>query len=50
MEDVHGKADHRGIAIQRVGVSQIRLPVRIETKSGGFQSVLATIRMTVDLP
>ena len=50
MEDVQGKADHRGIAIQRVGVSQIRLPVRIETKSGGFQSVLATIRMTVDLP
>ena len=50
MEDVQGKVDHRGIAIQRVGVSQIRLPVRIETKSGGFQSVLATIRMTVDLP
>ena len=50
MKDVQNKQDHRGIAIQRVGVSQIRLPVKIETKSGSFQSVLATIRMTVDLP
>ena len=50
MEDVQGKQDHRGISIQRVGVSQIRLPVKIETKNGSFQSVLATIRMTVDLP
>ena len=50
MEDVQGKLDHRGIPIQRVGVSQIRLPVKIETQDGGFQSVLATIRMTVDLP
>lgn len=50
MEDVQSKLDHRGISIQRVGVSQIRLPVQIETKEKSFQSVLATIRMTVDLP
>lgn len=50
MEDVQSKLDHRGIPIQRVGVSQIRLPVQIETKNKSFQSVLATIRMTVDLP
>lgn len=50
MEDVQSKLDHRGISIQRVGVSQIRLPVQVETKEKSFQSVLATIRMTVDLP
>lgn len=50
MEDVQGKKDHRGIAIQRVGVSDIRLPVKIETKDKKYQSVVGTIKMTVDLP
>lgn len=50
MKDVQNLTDHRGIAIQRVGVSSVHLPFLIRTKAGGFQSVLAQIRLAVSLP
>jgi len=50
MQDVQNRSDSRGIAIQQVGVNQVRLPFLIKTKSGGFQQVLAEIRFTVSLP
>ncbi|SDF08225.1 GTP cyclohydrolase FolE2 [Sporolituus thermophilus] len=50
MKDVQNAADMRGIAIQKVGVSDVDLPFLIKTKNGSFQSVLAKIKLTVDLP
>ena len=50
MKDIQNAADDRGIAIQRVGVKDVHLPFQIKMKSGSFQSVLAKIRLTVDLP
>ena len=50
MKDVQGLADVRGIPIQKVGVNDVHLPFLIKTKAGSFQSVLAKIRLTVDLP
>ena len=50
MKDVQNLADERGIAIQKVGVSEVHLPFLIKTKAGSFQSVLANIKLTVDLP
>lgn len=50
MKDVQNISDERGIAIQNVGVSDVHLPFLIKTKSGSFQSVLANISLTVDLP
>ncbi|MDR7865972.1 MAG: GTP cyclohydrolase FolE2 [Sporomusaceae bacterium] len=50
MKDVQNLADERGIAIQKVGVSEVHLPFLIKLKSGSFQSVLANIKLTVDLP
>lgn len=50
MKDVQQQKDRRGIAIQRVGVSDVHLPFLIKTKAGGFQTVLASIRFTVSLP
>lgn len=50
MKDVQSLADERGIAIQKVGVSEVHLPFLIKLKSGSFQSVLANIKLTVDLP
>lgn len=50
MKDVQNISDDRGIAIQNVGVSDVHLPFLIKTKAGSFQSVLATINLTVDLP
>ena len=50
MKDVQNASDERGIAIQKVGVSDVHLPFLIKTKDGSFQSVLATIKLTVELP
>ncbi len=50
MKDVQNAADERGIAIQKVGVSDVHLPFFIKTKNGSLQSVLANIKLTVDLP
>lgn len=50
MKDVQSLTDERGIAIQKVGVSEVHLPFLIKTKGGAFQSVLANIKLTVDLP
>lgn len=50
MKDVQNLNDMRGIAIQKVGVTDVHLPFQIKTKNGAYQSVLARIRLTVDLP
>jgi TIGR00294 family protein len=50
MKDVQSLTDERGIAIQKVGVSEVHLPFLIQTKGGSFQTVLANIKLTVDLP
>ena len=50
MKDVQNKLDDRGIAIQKVGINDAYLPFLIKTKNGSFQSVLAKIKLTVDLP
>lgn len=50
MKDIQNLADERGIPIQKVGVNDVHLPFQIKTKNGSFQSVLAQIRLTVDLP
>ena len=50
MKDVQNLIDERGIAIQKVGVSEVHLPFLIKTKAGGLQSVLANIKLVVDLP
>lgn len=50
LKDVQNAPDDRGIAIQKVGVKDVHLPLLIKTQSGTFQSVLASIMLTVDLP
>ena len=50
MKDIQSLTDERGIPIQKVGVNDVHLPFQIKTKDGSFQSVLALIRLTVDLP
>jgi GTP cyclohydrolase I len=50
MKDVQSSIDQRGVPIQKVGVNDVRLPFQIKTKTGSFQSVLAQIKLTVDLP
>lgn len=50
MKDVQNITDDRGIAIQKVGVNDVHFPFLIKTKAGSFQSVLAKIKLTVELP
>lgn len=50
MKDVQNGIDGRGIAIQKVGINDVYLPFYIKTKDDSFQSVLAKIKFTVDLP
>jgi GTP cyclohydrolase I len=50
VEDVQGRADHRRIAINRVGIKDIRHPVRVKDRSNGEQHTIATFNMYVNLP
>jgi GTP cyclohydrolase I len=48
--DVQGSHDRRQIAIDKVGIKNIRHPIRIHDKSVGTQSTVASFNMYVGLP
>ncbi len=48
--DVQSSRDHRQIAINKVGIKDIRHPVRIKDRSGTEQHTVATFSMYVYLP
>jgi GTP cyclohydrolase I len=50
MADVQSSADSRHLAIDRVGIKDIRHPVRIQDRSGQEQHTVATFNMYVHLP
>ena len=50
VEDVQGRADTRQIPIDRVGIKDIRHPVRVKDRSAGEQHTIASFNMYVNLP
>jgi len=50
VKDTQNEPDHRQIPIDRVGIKNLRYPMRILNKSGGEQHTVATVALTVDLP
>lgn len=48
--DVQARADTRKIAIDKVGIKDIRHPVRVKDRSEGEQHTIATFNMYVELP
>ncbi len=48
--DVQSSADTRHIAIDKVGIKDIRHPVRVKDRSGGEQHTIANFNMYVNLP
>jgi GTP cyclohydrolase I len=50
VEDVQGRADTRRIPINRVGIKDIKHPVRVKDRSAGEQHTIATFNMYVNLP
>jgi GTP cyclohydrolase IB len=47
LEDVQGRPDHRGIAIEEVGISGLRYPISVRDRSLAKQETVASISMTV---
>ena len=50
MPDVQGSADTRHIAIDKVGIKEIKYPVRVKDRSGREQYTIAHFNMYVNLP
>jgi GTP cyclohydrolase I len=48
--DVQGSLDRRHIAIDQVGIKNIRHPIRVRDKSEGIQHTIAVFNMYVGLP
>jgi len=48
--DVQSSHDTRRIAIDKVGIKDIRHPVRVRDRTGGEQHTVATFNMYVNLP
>ena len=50
MKDVQNERDYRNIPIDKVGIKNLRYPVRVRDRREGTQSTVASINMYVDLP
>jgi len=50
IEDVQNRKDTRNIPINKVGIKDIRHPVRVLDRSGGEQHTIANFNMYVNLP
>lgn len=50
MPDVQGSADTRHLAIDKVGIKDIKYPVRVKDRSGYEQHTIANFNMYVNLP
>ncbi|MCB1823574.1 MAG: GTP cyclohydrolase I FolE2 [Candidatus Competibacteraceae bacterium] len=48
--DVQSSADTRRLAINKVGIKDIRHPIKVRDRSGGEQHTIATFNMYVNLP
>lgn len=50
IEDVQNSKDTRKLPINRVGIKDIRHPIRVRDRSGGEQHTIASFNMYVNLP
>ncbi|MDF2673924.1 MAG: cyclohydrolase FolE2 [Clostridiales bacterium] len=50
MKDVQREKDTRNIPLKNVGIRNLKWPVKLMEKGGGYQQTVATIAMSVDLP
>src|SRR6201993_2125552 len=48
--DTQNLPDHREVAIDRVGVKNLRFPILVRDKAHTSQHTVATVSLTVDLP
>lgn len=50
LPDVQSEIDHRGIAIEEVGISGVRYPISVYDVEHGKQETVATVALSVALP
>jgi len=50
LKDTQNERDDRQIAIDRVGVKQLKFPIMVKDKGGAEQRTVATVALAVDLP
>ena len=50
MKDVQNERDERNIPIDKVGIKNLRYPIRVLDRQNGSQHTVASINMYVDLP
>ena len=50
IKDIQSERDYRRIPIDKVGIKNLRYPIRVLDKKNGFQNTVASINMYVDLP
>lgn len=50
LKDTQSEPDSRQIAIDRVGVKNLRYPIQIRDKANSIQHTIANVMLTVDLP
>ncbi len=50
LKDTQSERDTRQMPIDRVGVKNLRYPIRVRDKDHSEQSTIATVQLTVDLP
>ncbi len=50
MIDIQNQRDYRNIPIDKVGIKELRYPIKVRDKKNGLQSTVASISMYVDLP
>jgi GTP cyclohydrolase IB len=48
--DTQNLPDHRELAIDRVGVTNLRFPIQVRDKAHSLQNTVAKVSLTVDLP
>src|SRR3954452_12360338 len=48
--DVQSRPDDRGVALDRVGVSDLRVPIRVTGRNGAAQATIASVELAVPLP
>ena len=49
IEDVQAQPDQRGLKIEQVGISEVKLPMVVQDRERGRQQVTATIRISASL-
>jgi GTP cyclohydrolase IB len=50
MKDIQNQRDFRNISIDKVGIKDIKYPIKVRDRREGSQNTVATINMYVDLP